>query len=127
MGCHSPVAMIIDENPGVRKFYSYELNDMGYRVLCAENASVAEKLIASIIPDIILLDPWIDGEFRWNILSNIKKRNARIPVLLCMTLERPAPEHLALADGFIVKSALIGGLVQKMEEILKLKRKESVA
>lgn len=51
--------LVVDDEPDIRHLVSEILEDEGYQVSMAENASVAKMLKVSINPDLILLDIWM--------------------------------------------------------------------
>jgi len=51
--------LVVDDEPDIRHLVSEILEDEGYQVSMAENASVAKMLKVSLNPDLILLDIWM--------------------------------------------------------------------
>lgn len=115
-----PTVMIIDKNTRIRELYGLELADRGYEVVTVGNAAVVEDEISRSNPDLIILDPWIGGQYRWDVLSSVKEGHPLIPVLLCLAFDMPFPNNLrALADGVVVKSSFTADLLLKVEQITK--------
>jgi DNA-binding NtrC family response regulator len=54
-----PRLLVVDDEPDIRRLVSEILEDEGYQVAMAENASVARELKKSTRPDLILLDIWM--------------------------------------------------------------------
>ncbi len=114
-----PTVMIIDENAGIREFYAAELAERGYDVVAAGNAGDVEEVIRRSKPDLIILDPWIEGRYRWDVLSSIKEEDSRMPVLLCLAFDAPVPEDMVLAEEFVLKSMFTGDFLLKVERIIR--------
>ncbi len=51
--------LVVDDEPDIRRLVSEILEDEGYEVAMADNASTARDLKKSIKPDLILLDIWM--------------------------------------------------------------------
>jgi two-component system nitrogen regulation response regulator NtrX len=51
--------LVVDDEPDIRRLVSEILEDEGYEVAMAENASEARQLKASVKPNLILLDIWM--------------------------------------------------------------------
>lgn len=113
--------LIIDENAWAREYFELELADRGYDIITAGGVDIGEKIIAAWKPDLILLDPYIGNEYRWDVLTGIRDRNIDTPVLLCL------PFRLFEDDGHVgqvydcwVKSFYTTDLISKMEALLSV-------
>ena len=95
----------------------------GYRVVTTGDASAVEEMIDALKPDLVLVDPYIGGEHRWDVVAGIKERNAHPCVLLCtvFTVADDNDPHFNLADGFVVKSSCTDDLILKVDTLLRRK------
>jgi DNA-binding NtrC family response regulator len=59
MNVHIPRILVVDDEPDIRRLVCEILEDEGYQVAMAENASVARELKKVNTPDLILLDIWM--------------------------------------------------------------------
>ncbi|MGZ8175428.1 MULTISPECIES: sigma-54-dependent transcriptional regulator [Methylobacter] len=59
MNAQKPHILVVDDEPDIRRLVCEILEDEGYQVATAENASAARQLKASKAPDLILLDIWM--------------------------------------------------------------------
>ncbi|MGZ8135968.1 MAG: sigma-54-dependent transcriptional regulator [Methylococcaceae bacterium] len=59
MNVELPLILVVDDEPDIRRLVSEILEDEGYRVAMAENASTARELKGSMKPSLILLDIWM--------------------------------------------------------------------
>jgi len=121
--------MIIDENPGIREFYGLELEDSGFEVVTVGDVAAVEQEINRSRPDLVIMDPWIGGHYRWDVLSDIKGGHSLMPVLLCLAFDRPFPfeapfpQNLVPAEGFVRKTASASDLLLQVEQIMGAPRK----
>ena len=56
--------LVVDDEPDIRSLVKEILEDEGFSVAVAENATKARQLVESFKPDLVLLDIWmpdIDG------------------------------------------------------------------
>ena len=51
--------MIVDDEPSIRTSLEGVLEDEGYKVICASDGNEALKTIEEEMPDLILLDIWM--------------------------------------------------------------------
>ncbi|MFU8788403.1 MAG: sigma-54-dependent transcriptional regulator [Methylobacter sp.] len=59
MNVHTPRVLVVDDEPDIRRLVCEILEDEGYQVAAAENATVARALKKSTLPNLILLDIWM--------------------------------------------------------------------
>jgi DNA-binding response OmpR family regulator len=112
--------MIIDNNSGVRELYRTELSERGYEVITTGDITRAVEMIEKSKPDLVLVDPFTEGENRWDVLADIKSGIHHVPVLLCLAFAVDDNSSLlALADGYVVKSCCTADLISKVELLLK--------
>jgi DNA-binding response OmpR family regulator len=113
---------IIDRDPDIRELYSLELLDAGYEVLSTKDVESAAEFVAVRKPDLVVLDPYDGSKYRWDVVAEIRNRDAHLPVLICFPCEiKPDNLHLGLADDHIIKSSDVSGLVSKMQSLLATK------
>ncbi len=99
-----------------------ELTSAGYNAITVEEAgSIREKIKVSS-PDLVLLDLYMRGTHRWDVLMDIKKENPNLPVLIVTAFDdyRNNP-RLSLADGYFIKSFCFDDLIQRIRETLRAK------
>ena len=59
MNTNTPRILVVDDEPDIRRLVCEILEDEGYQVAMAENASTARELKKTQQPDLILLDIWM--------------------------------------------------------------------
>jgi len=117
----SIVITIIDGDPAVRELYSLELSARGYEVVTGDVES-AEESIARSKPNLVLLDPYDGSHYRWDVLAEIRRQNVELPILICLPFEMFVNDQdVGPADGCIVKSFEVSGLVSRVQSLLATK------
>jgi CheY-like chemotaxis protein len=119
----SPLVLVVDDEPMIRKVAELALTGHGYRVRVAPNGKDAIQRLKECPPDIILLDlnmPVMDGwEFRAEQKRLADARLAEIPVLL-LTAEDNAAHHAARlqAVGVLKKPFDLGDLLHAVRMVV---------
>lgn len=119
MDSGKPRIVIIDRNLGTREYLTLELKDGGYEVVAIDAIDPVHEIIDGSGADLVLLDPYIGGRYRWDILMDIRKRHRDLPVLLCLPFDAFHNDiPVALADDWWVKRFCTTGLISKVESLL---------
>ncbi len=115
-------ALLVEDHPGTIEVMSQELEALGYDVKVAKNALQAIQILASELPDVIIMDilmPEMDGlEATARIRANPKTRG--IPILAATALARPEDREKCLAagcNGYIAKPFThkqLGAAIEKL-------------
>src|SRR3954470_7549311 len=88
----SPLVLVIDDSPTIRKMVECHLSQAGYRVELAPDAERGLELAASIKPDLILLDHQLPGtpgeEFCRKLL--LSEATAKVPVVVSSAMRNRA-------------------------------------
>ena len=110
--------LVIDDE-SVRFVLEDELTDEGYEVLLADRASQADKILAEVIPDLIILDinmPEIDGI---TYLNKIRKPYSFIPIILYSAYpEYKMSFEVWGCDAYIIKSSNLNELKDTIKRLL---------
>ena len=100
-----PTALVIDDEPQIRKLLRVILEQENYRTLESDNARQGISEIASRRPDVVLLDlslPDLDGMV---VLQRLRQWT-RVPVLILSVRDGPEDKVAALdagADDYVTK------------------------
>ena len=114
--------LIIDDHRCVRELLMEELKDEGYLVETTGDAESALRLLKSSKTDLILLDLYMNGRDRWDIMHDIKKKYPQLPILLHTAYDSYGEDpRLSKADGYIIKSMYFDELKERVSEILQEK------
>jgi CheY-like chemotaxis protein len=119
----SPLVLVVDDEPAIRKLAEIALTEHGYRVRLAPNGKEAIQRLKEAPPDVILLDlnmPVMDGwEFRAEQKRLADARLIEIPVLL-LTGADNATHHAARLDavGVLKKPFDLGALLHAVRTVV---------
>lgn len=97
--------LVVEDDPGIRKFIGTILKGEGYEVLYAESGEEALALINSHCPDLIVLDlglPDIDGN---SVIESVRSWT-QLPIIVVSARSHEADKVAALdkgADDYITK------------------------
>jgi CheY-like chemotaxis protein len=117
--------ILIVENPGARELLAQELAFDGHTVITTADGETAKEVAAIGKPDLVILDPFLRGKYRWDLLATMKQENPFLPVLIvtdyATNLKDP---HVARADGYLNKESSIpdgyaAEIKRKVRHILK--------
>jgi two-component system, OmpR family, alkaline phosphatase synthesis response regulator PhoP len=116
--------LLVDDEPDILDFLSYNLKKEGYEVFTAENGAMALPIVAQIRPDAIVLDvmmPLMDGiETCKQIRKNPDYQN--IMILFLTAREEDYTQIAALevgGDDYITKPARPSVLVSRIKALLR--------
>ncbi len=126
-----PKILIVDDQKCIRELLSEELVCEGYRVESTGDAESVRDHLMSFWPDLVLLDLYLDGPDGWEVLSEIKRQDPYLPVLILTAYDSFMDDpRLSQADGYVIKSIDFDDLKQKIADVLNRKtageRKEEV-
>ena len=97
--------LIVDDQSYVREFLSEELAQEGYRISSVGDAESVRGHLKDSRPDVMLLDLYLDGFMGWLVLSDIKREEPDLPVLILTAYDTFQEDpRLSLADGYVIKS-----------------------
>ena len=111
--------LVVDDDKNLRRLYKAELEAEGYNTLLAENGWQATELVSREAPDAVVLDirmPEMDG---LEAMARILGTNRKVPIILNTAYSCYQENFLAwAADGYLIKSADLEPLKNKLREIL---------
>jgi DNA-binding NtrC family response regulator len=98
--------LLVDDEPLNLDLLDQELSDLGYDIETARDGAQALKAMAEVAPDLVLLDYQMPGMNGIEVLSEIRKKNADLPVIMITaygTIERAVEAIKSGADDFVTK------------------------
>jgi CheY-like chemotaxis protein len=110
--------LILDEYPSVRNLLAEELGGEGNVVLSTGKPEFILEEIATFNPDLAILDLFMKGKYRWELLDEIKKQNSHLPIIIYSGYCPQEDPHLYQVDGFVMKSFVLDELKQRIFELL---------
>jgi len=122
-----PTVMIVDDEPSILKSLRGLLSDEGFEVVTADNGYEALKLIDQESPDLVLLDIWMPGIDGIETLTEIKKDNPHIQVIMITghgTIETAVRATKLGAYDFIEKPLSIDKVIVAINNALNFRRLE---
>ncbi len=110
--------LIFDEYQTIRDLLAEELAGEGHIVTSAgKPESVPEEVITSN-PDLAILDLFIRGKYRWELLEEMRALKPDLPVLIYSGYYPEGDPHLYQIDGFVNKSCFFDELKRRITGIL---------
>ncbi|HVQ39477.1 MAG TPA: response regulator [Pyrinomonadaceae bacterium] len=97
-----PVILVVDDQECNRDLLNTILGTMGYEVLVADNGVDAVKIVASEVPDLIIMDlsmPVMDGFGAVRLMREVPGIR-EVPVIACSAHDTSTHRVQALGVGF---------------------------
>jgi DNA-binding response OmpR family regulator len=112
--------LLVDDQVFTREFLLYELTRMGHAVSCVNDRDGLFVFLEDQTPDLVLLDPSLNGLKGWDLLREIRSPGrAHIPTILFTSFETTLQDpRAASADGYVVKNVNTHKLNEKISEVL---------
>jgi len=111
--------LVIDEHPSLEKLVSETLSPQGHLVYGVSDADKVMEMFSSSRWDLILMDLYINGVERWDLLEQLKLHNPPVPILIVSAFEPPLDTYLREdMDEFIQKDWEMSGLKRHIHEKL---------
>lgn len=111
--------LVVDDEKNIRRLYESELKREGYEVETAESAEEALELIEKSPPDLVVLDIRLEGMDGIDCLRTIMEKRRDLPVILNSAYSTYKQDFASwMADAYVVKSADLSELKQKVREVL---------
>jgi len=112
--------LVVEDEPNLRDLYRLELEESGHHVATCEDGESAIKAAREEVFDLVILDIKIPKREGTEVLHEIKKRNREIPVILNSAYSTYKSDFSTwMADAYVVKSADLAELKDKVQELLK--------
>ncbi|MBD3382180.1 MAG: response regulator [candidate division Zixibacteria bacterium] len=113
--------LVVDDEENILKLYKMELTSEGFDVDLASSGDQALVRLEEGLPDIIVLDVKMDDKDGLETLSQVKQKYSDLPVILNTAYNTYKNNFQSwLAEDYVIKSADLSELKNKIREILKL-------
>ena len=117
-----PTILLIDDKAGLRRILAEELAFQGYTVMVTGSVAPVDEIIRFSHLDLVIMDPYMMGQHRWDLLLDIKRQDPRLPVLIMTDFASYRSDPLsALAVGILVKGFELKDLLRKVAEVFQRK------
>ena len=111
--------LVVDDENAIRMLIEAELVEEGYRVLTANNAQDALKLVQTEPLDLVILDIRMPGMDGLEALPRILGLKEGIKVILNTAYSQYQDSFMSwAADAYVIKSADLSELKSKIKELL---------
>ncbi len=115
--------LIFDAYPSIRELLAEELAADGHTVVPIGNPESIPGLITTFGPDLFILDPYIRGVMKWDMLDAVRAQKPNLSILLFTEWSSPDP-HFSQADACLSKSYILDKLKRKVQEAMKKQASE---
>jgi two-component system, OmpR family, KDP operon response regulator KdpE len=116
-----PTVLVVEDEPPIRRFLRTSLGASGYRVVEAEDAAGASRLLAAEKPDLVILDLGLPDKSGIEVIGEIR-RSSTVPIVVLSARhdERSKVEALDLgADDYVSKPFAIDELMARLRAALR--------
>src|SRR5690349_22147273 len=113
--------LVVDDEPPIRRFLRTSLAASGYRVVEAEDAAGATRLLAAEKPDLVILDLGLPDRSGLDLIGDIRKTSV-VPIIVLSARhdERSMVEALDLgADDYVSKPFGMAELIARLRAALR--------
>jgi two-component system, response regulator, stage 0 sporulation protein F len=113
--------LVVDDEENILKLYSMELGMEGFDVRVANCGEDAIQSVKDDIPDIVVLDVQMNDKDGLEVLAELKVECKDLPIVLNTAYSTYKNNFQSwLAEDYVVKSADLSELKQKIREILRI-------
>lgn len=113
--------LVIDDDPPIRKLLRMGLTTQGYDILDATNGKMGLELLSQE-PDLIILDLGLPDVSGLDLLSKIRERDERVPIVVLSSRDDEAAKVHALdhgADDYVTKPFGMEELLARMRAAVR--------
>jgi two-component system KDP operon response regulator KdpE len=117
----NPVVLVIDDEVQIQRLLKLGLVEGKFRVLPARTAGEALESLASMTPDVVVLDLGLPDRSGFEVLQEIRKKSS-VPVIVLSVREGEADKVRAFelgADDYVTKPFGMAELVARLRVALK--------
>ena len=115
--------LVVEDEPDLQELYRLELAECGYDVNACADGESAIRLARDQVFDLVILDIKIPRREGTEVLHELKKRNREVPVILNTAYSTYKSDFSTwMADAYVVKSADLQELKDKVRELLSAQR-----
>lgn len=120
--------LLVDDDPDIQEFMTYNLRKEDYDVYSALNGVEAIEIANKIIPDLIILDVMMPGIDGMEVCKRIRNTKSLSNVLICFLTAR-GEDYSQLAgfdagaDDYITKPVKPAIFIKKIDALLRISKK----
>lgn len=112
------VLLAIEDNPGAIQLLRRHLSRSNYQVVEASSCREVIPLVASVDPDLILLDIMLPGRDGWEVLHELQSdaRAREVPILVCSVLDERELARAMGASAYLKKPYSQAQLIEALNQ-----------
>ena len=115
---------LLEDNPTIRKFVSYALENSGFKVKSFEKPSLFWKELENEIPKLLLLDVMLPEEDGYKVLSKLRKnsKTTKMPVIMLTAKSQEYDKVIGFdtgADDYVTKPFSMVELLARIKALLR--------
>lgn len=97
----SKKVLVVEDDPGTARFFSFALESEGYQVINAVNGVVGLKKAQAELPDLVILDVMLPGLDGFEVCHRLRgdTTTANIPVLMISAKAQDVDREMGLKVG----------------------------
>lgn len=116
--------LIVDDEEHILELIKFNLENNGYKVICANNGNDALKLARNEVPQLVILDLMLPGIDGYDVCREIRKdlSISTMPVIMTTAKSEELDKILGLelgADDYITKPFSVRELVARVKAVLR--------
>lgn len=117
--------IVVDDDKQIQEIVTFVLNRNGFEVAVASNGQQLQHLLATQIPDLIILDVMMPGQNGYEIFSTLRSdlRTQQVPVIIMTAHAENIYERISVdlgAADHITKPFHPLDLVEKVRTLLRV-------
>jgi two-component system response regulator MprA len=113
---------VVDDDRALREALRRALTLADYEVQAAEDGEVALELIATAVPDVVVLDVGLPGMDGLEVCTRVRRLGSRVPILILTARDAVADRIDGLdagADDYMVKPFDVNELKARLRALLR--------
>ncbi|WP_315118067.1 response regulator transcription factor [uncultured Clostridium sp.] len=116
--------LIVDDEENIRELLKFNLENLGYNVICSDNGKDAYNVAKAEKPNLILLDVMLPGMDGYDVCKSIRMNNtiSTTPIIMITAKGEELDKVLGLelgADDYITKPFSIRELLARVKALLR--------
>jgi DNA-binding response OmpR family regulator len=118
----TPHIVVVEDDRDILEALQLVLSAHGYKVTALSKASDLQEFLVTTVPDLLLLDIWVNGSDGRDIAHKLKAdpRTHEVPIIiLSANLSTPQIAKEVKADDFILKPFDVNHLLGVVEKRLR--------
>jgi two-component system, OmpR family, response regulator len=114
-----PAVLIVDDEPSIREFLAFVLEDEGFEVATAADGRQALQQAREHPPDVVLTDlmmPVVDG---YELINGLRREGVPVRAIIAMSAVQAAADCPPAADLFVSKPFQIEQIIASVRALLR--------